>query len=241
MYNLLVTAMDGAWDEGFYEYDKSRFLEYTNEDIASALKGLSESHIENLKSYPCLFAYEGVDSDVRIGYLTSIKERGRNIFIEFEFQQDIDPIPFDQIQPIAALLDIRGWEMNRTHWAVKDEDLFARLRARGILQQDRESKTSKQEKPTSEKTTNPKVSKVQGFIGKVLTLNQKDGYEVFYRGHSNKKKYKLEPSLSRKDEDGNYLYRDNEHILYRELLVSNSADFQSDEKKWGHILISILS
>jgi hypothetical protein len=228
MYNLLVTAIDGAWDKGFYEYDKSRFLEYTNEDIASVLNGLSESHIENLKSYPCLFAYEGEDSDARIGYLTAIKERGRNILIEFEFQQDIDPIPFGQIQPIAPLLDIRGWEMNRTHWAVKDEDLFARLRANGILAPDRESRTSKQERPTSEKSTNPKVSKVQGFIGKVLALGQKDGYEVFYRGHSNKKKYKLEPSLFRKDEDGNYLYKDNEHILYRELLVSNSADFQSD-------------
>lgn len=51
---------------------------------------------------------------------------------------------------------------------------------------------------------------------------------MFYRGHSNRKKYKLEPSLFRKDEEGNYLYKDNEHILYRELLVSNSADFQSD-------------
>lgn len=228
MYNLLVTAMDGAWDKGFYEYDKSRFLEYTNEDIASALKELSKSNIEILKSYPCLFAYEGKDSDVRIGYLTSIKERGRNLLIEFEFRQDIGPIPFDQIQPIAPLLDIRSWEMNRTHWAVKDEDLFERLGDRGILELDIETKTSKQERPITEKSTNPKVSKIQGFIGKVLGLDQKDGYEVFYRGHSNKKKYKLEPSLFRKDEEGNYLYKDNEHILYRELLVSNSSDFQSD-------------
>jgi hypothetical protein len=35
--------------------------------------------------------------------------------------------------------------------------------------------------------------------------------------------------LFRKDKDGNYLYLDNEHILYRELIVSNSVDFQSDE------------
>lgn len=228
MYNLLVTAMDGAWDNGHYEYDKSRFLEYTNENIASALKELSESHVENLKSYPCVFAYEGEDSDVRIGYLTSIKERGRNLLIEFEFQQDIDPIPFKKILPIATLLDIRGWEMNRTHWAVKDEDLFKRLRDKEIIEPNKQTKTSKLERPIVEKATNPKVSKVQGFIGKVLGLEQTDGYEVFYRGHSNKVKYKLEPSLFRKDEEGNYLYKDNEHILYRELLVSNSADFQSD-------------
>jgi hypothetical protein len=220
--------MDGAWDNGHYECDKSRFLEYTNENIASALKELSESHVENLKNYPCVFAYEGEDSDVRIGYLTSIKERGRNLLIEFEFQQDIDPIPFEKILPIATLLDIRGWEMNRTHWAVKDEDLFKRLQDHGIIELNKQTKTSKLERPIVEKATTPKVSKVQGFIGKVLGLEQTDGYEVFYRGHSNKAKYKLEPSLFRKDEEGNYLYKDNEHILYRELLVSNSADFQSD-------------
>lgn len=228
MYNLLVTAKQGAWDEGFYEYDKSRFLEYTNEAIASALKEVSESHIENLKSYPCLFAYEGEDSDIRIGYLTSIKERGRNLLIEFEFEQDIEPIPFSQILPVATLLDIRGWEMNRTHWAVKDEDLYQRLRDRGILDPEMKSKSIKLERPTSEKASNPKITKLKGFIGKVLDLELADGFEVFYRGHSNKKKYKLEPSLFRKDEEGNYLYKNNEHILYRELLVSNSADFQSD-------------
>lgn len=228
MYNLLVTAMDGAWDNGFYEYDKSRFLEYTNEDIATALKGLNKHNLENLKSYPCLFAYEGKTSDVGIGYLTSVKERGRNLLIEFEFEQDIAPIPFDQIEPIAPLLDIRSWEMNRTHWAVKDEDLFERLRSNGILPADRESRIGKQERPSTEKSNDPKVNKVQGFIGKVLALEKEGGYEVFYRGHSDKKKYKLEPSLFRRDERGNYLYKDNEHILYRELLVSNSADFQSD-------------
>lgn len=35
--------------------------------------------------------------------------------------------------------------------------------------------------------------------------------------------------MFRKDDDGNYLHLENERILYRELLVSNSADFQYDE------------
>lgn len=228
MYNLLVTARDGAWDEEFYELDKSRFLEYTNEDIASALKELNSSHIDNLKNYPSLFAYEGEDSDVRIGYLTSIKERGRNLMIEFEFEENIAPIPFERIKPIASLLDIRSWEMNRTHWAVKDEDLFEILQKKGIIETDGAARKSKQGRPAAEKSKNPKVTTLQGFIGKVLLAKERNGNEVFYRGHSNKKKYKLEPSLFRRDEDGNYLYKDNEHVLYRELLVSNSADFQSD-------------
>ena len=127
------------------------------------------------------------------------------------------------------MLDIRDWEMNRTHWAVKDENLFERLVAAGVLNQGQTGEPAKQEKPPVKRSTNPKVTTVQGFIGKVLLSEREIGSEVFYRGHSNKSKYKLEPSLFRKDNDGNYLYLENEHILYRELIVSNSADFQSDE------------
>jgi len=119
--------------------------------------------------------------------------------------------------------------MNRTHWAVKDENLFERLMTAGVLNQGQTGEPAKQEKPPVKRSTNPKVTTVQGFIGKVLSSDRETGSEVFYRGHSNKSKYKLEPSLFRKDDDGNYLYLENEHILYRELIVSNSADFQSDE------------
>lgn len=231
MYNLLVTAKSSAWEQPFYEYDKSRFLEYTTETIASAFKTLTPDLIETLKGYPCLFAYEGnyEDNNARVGHLTSIKERGRNILIEFKLSQNILPIPFETVKPIAPLLDIRDWEMNRTHWAVKDEDLFERLTTAGIIESGSLETTDKHEKPPTQKSTNPKITTVQGFIGKVLSTQVDDRLEVFYRGHSKKYKYKLEPSLFRKDDDGNYLYLDNEHILYQELIVSNSSDFQSDE------------
>lgn len=229
MYNLLVTARSGAWEQPFYEFDKSRFLEYTTASIAEAFKTLAPNLIETLKGYPCLFAYEGDEEDLRIGILTSIKERGRNLFIEFELDQNIPPIPFDAIKPIAPLLDIRDWEMNRTHWAVKDENLFERLVTAGILNQEQTGVLVKQEMPPVKESTNPNVTTVQEFIGKVLSSERENGSEVFYRGHSNKSKYKLEPSLFRKDNDGNYLYLENEHILYRELIVSNSVDFQPDE------------
>ena len=52
--------------------------------------------------------------------------------------------------------------------------------------------------------------------------------QMDYRGHFDKS-YKLEPSLFRKDKDGNFLYLNNEHVLYRELLIANSIDFLSDE------------
>lgn len=231
MYNLFVTAMEGAWEDPFYEFDRSRFLEYTNEKIAESFKRLTPRNKEQLKSLPCLFAYEGTEHDVRLGKLTAIKEHGRNLLIEYEFYNDLPKIPYSSIRRIAPLLDIRRWEMNRTHWAVKDEDLFDRLVAASLVA--RESLPQIDATPSAnlrpEKEIVPRVTTVQGFIGKVLSEKHDDEYEVFYRGHSNKKKYKLEPSLFRKDDQGNYLYLDNEHILYRELIVENSAEFSTDE------------
>lgn len=228
MYNLLVTAVEGSWDTGFYEFDKSRYLEFTNEDITSALSDLSTLNIEKLKSYPCLFAYEGERDNVRVGYLTSIKEQGRNIRIEFEFDQEIGPIPFTDLRPIAALLDIRRWEMNRTHWAVKHEDLFERLKKIRIINTLKNERVVIRQNTASEKTSTSKATTVKGFIAKIFDMHKESDDEFFYRGHSNKVKYKLEPSIFRKDSKGNYLYKDSEHILYRELLVSNSADFEQD-------------
>lgn len=232
MYNLFVTAEEGAWNNSHYEYDRSRFLEYTNDKISNAFESLTDNNIETLKSYPCIFAYEGKDSDIRIGFLKSIKERGRKLFIEFEFYEDISPIPYSSIKPIALFLDIRDWEMNRTHWAIKDENLFDRLISASLIDSsviESLGMPEKLEKVTTSKANNPKVTTVQGFIRSVFSINKKDNHEVFYRGHSDKNKYKLEPSLFRKDKEGNYLYLDNEHILYRELIVSNSSDFSTDE------------
>jgi len=228
MYNLLITADDDAWDESHYLYDKSRYLEYTHEEISSIFKPLSSKNKKILITYPCLFMYEGKKSDAKVGYLTAIKERGRNFLIEYKIIEDIPPIPFSSIESILLLLDIRDWEMNRTHWAVKDENLFERLISENLIDVSYNISKNKYEKPTSKKNNKNKIKNVQEFISKIFSLEKKITFEVFYRGYSDKNKYKLEPSIFRKDEAGNYIYLDNEHILYRELIVSNSSDFTSD-------------
>jgi hypothetical protein len=59
MFNFLVTADNGAWDRLGYEYDRSRFLEYTSEDIAVSFREMKSPQIQALTELPCLFAYEG--------------------------------------------------------------------------------------------------------------------------------------------------------------------------------------
>lgn len=229
MFNFLVTFTVGAWDNPGYEYERSRFLEYTSDEIAASFRELKAAQIKALEDMPCLFAYEGTSEPMRVGRLKSVKLRSdsRLLFVVPEFDLSVPPIPFEAIKPLQSALDIRTWELNRTHWAIKDEDLYQVLTDAGI---DLKAAST----PTVAKADLPppvdapfQADTVGAFIGHVLELKH-GGKEVFYRGHSNRTKYRLEPSILRKDEHGNYIYRDAEDRMYRELLVSNSFDFQGD-------------
>lgn len=229
MFNFLVTAEEGAWDKPGYEYARVRFLEYTSEEIAASFRELETAQLRALKELPCLFAYEGTSEPMRVGRLKSIKlrDKGRSLLIVPEIDPAIPPIPFETIERVQVLLDIRGWELNRTHWAIKDEDLFQVLVEAGVaLNGAPASKVSKADLPRPTDAAF-QAGSVGAFIEHVLAMDH-GGNEVFYRGHSNRTKYRLEPSILRKDEQGNYVYRDAEDQLYRELLVSNSIDFHGD-------------
>jgi hypothetical protein len=125
MYNLLFTAKEGSWDLYSYEFDRERFLEYTVESLRRRFAYLDSKAIEELKSFPTLFTYEGIDKTVRVGYIRQIKDRTRHtLLIEFEFDDGIKSFSYSALKPYESNLDIGWLEMSRTHWAVKDEDLF---------------------------------------------------------------------------------------------------------------------
>lgn len=229
MYNLIVTAEDGAWDGDNYSISRSRFLEYTNEEIASKFRELNFENLEKLKKIPCLFAYEGTDSHVFIGFITQISAGNKYGDIKFSFiiNREIRSISFSEVLRYKSQLDIRDWEVNRTHWAIKDEDLTTVLSQIINIDEieDKNNKVKAEDIPEPQ-DLNSKIESVSDFIDHVLGLGTNK--EVFYRGHTKRSKYLLEPSLFRKDEKGNLRYLKNEDIMYRELLVSNSLDFRDD-------------
>ena len=137
MYNLLITFQAGAWDSRTYEFRRERFcqLEYTKEVIRSQFLALTPETILKLQALPALFAYEGRTSDVRVGYLRRIVDYpGRGtVFIEFDFEWDLPPIPFARIEPLRLALGLGDvWELSTTHWAVKDVDLLRVLKSAGF-------------------------------------------------------------------------------------------------------------
>ncbi len=121
MYNLLVTAEDGAWDKPAYEYDLDRAVqEYTVKSISEKYKSFSEKAVTDLTGFPSLFLYEiGAGDNARIGWIKKIRRRIKSVVIEYEVERAFPPIPSSAIQEIRLILDINEWEFNRTHWGSK--------------------------------------------------------------------------------------------------------------------------
>jgi hypothetical protein len=134
MYNLFVTFTKNQWEKGAYEYRPDRVIKIgTDNDLKDRFSSLDESAVEELLTFPCLFVYEeGQGDEIRIGWLTRIKQRGHETRIEFEIEEEISPLSRDQLKPLLSSLDLRN-ELTTTHWAVKDVDLFRVLIKAGIL------------------------------------------------------------------------------------------------------------
>lgn len=125
MFNLLVSYDPKSWDLTPYKLDKSRVaIEYTDNEISERYKFLDNDAIKELMSFPALFATEGESSDSRIGYISKIKIKGKFVIVEYEFDPVMPPISAGAIKHLMISLDIGRFEMNRTHWAIKDENLF---------------------------------------------------------------------------------------------------------------------
>lgn len=134
MYNLLMVGSRGWWDDGGADFDLSRYLEHTDDDLKQQLQPMNSDVVERLKSWPVLFAYEFSNYDepsipiAWVGWLTSVKVRHSTARITFKFDSEFEPINVGQIRSILWDLDIGKYEPSRTHWAVKDIDLHDVLR-----------------------------------------------------------------------------------------------------------------
>lgn len=131
MFNLIVKGDCDAWKSKTCSLDITRCIratEYTSKELTGHYGQFKEENIEQLKSFPCLFAYEESCGQAPLfGWLKNIKIRSREIIMECEYVT-VDPwITETDLRSIQASLDIYGWEMGRSHWAVKDVDLAEEL------------------------------------------------------------------------------------------------------------------
>jgi hypothetical protein len=134
MYNLFISGDGEAWTGKPWLIELSRCVrEYTDTEITKRFGELDGTAFGELKRLPCIFAYEaGHKKAPKFGLLRDIKKRQSQILIEYEIK-DVDPfLSAEDLSALSIELDISPWELNRTHWAVKDVNLARELKARGI-------------------------------------------------------------------------------------------------------------
>ena len=137
MYNLLVSGRNENWQGKPWELEKGRIGEHTADALQKHFGDLDDERLQRLITYPCIFAFEtAVKQPARVGWLTRVRHRQKEVLIEYEFEDAVPPIAPERILEIQWDLDVTDWEMNRTHWALKDVDLFAVLIETGLLPPD---------------------------------------------------------------------------------------------------------
>jgi hypothetical protein len=125
MFHLLISH--SGWSGTKDELGPDRIFEYTENHIKEQFRFGGELYVEEIRKIPALFASEthGSGSQLaKIGSISSALDRGGNIKITYHFDPDIPPVANEDILKLADELDISGGEFRRTHWAIKDVDLF---------------------------------------------------------------------------------------------------------------------
>jgi hypothetical protein len=134
MYNLFISAGSTAWNGEPWQIEQSRCVrEYTDNAIIEQFGELDGAAIEALKKLPCIFGYESSNCKApHFGIIRDVVKRQGQVRVEYEIQP-VDPfLTAEDMEKLMFELDIGKWELNRTHWAVKDINLPKELSGRGI-------------------------------------------------------------------------------------------------------------
>lgn len=135
MYNLLVSANDESWNGELYILEIGRCVrEYTDTEITEKYGELTKSDIDEIRRFPCIFAYEAAcKKDPKFGLIRDITKRQGKVKIDYEITELEKFLTHSDISDMLFDLDISDWEMNRTHWAIKNVNLSKELIAKGII------------------------------------------------------------------------------------------------------------
>lgn len=136
MYNLLVSADPDAWNGEPHVLGTDRVLEHTVGHLRERFLPLSENSYVELQSYPAVFAHEkSAHTPAKLGRIDRVRTRRNDVQIRYTLF-DLPAIDPETLMGLAWELDIGDWEMNRTHWAVKDVDLREVIVEQGLVNSD---------------------------------------------------------------------------------------------------------
>lgn len=125
MFNLLVKY--NPWADGRDTIPSARAFEYTEQPLIDRFKPGEQLDLTALALLPTLFVEETSgqgDQVARVGTITRARISGYNIALDYSYDMSIPAIPNKILKAMAVDLDMQDFQLSRTHWSVKDVDLF---------------------------------------------------------------------------------------------------------------------
>lgn len=134
MLNLLVSYGPKSWETNPVVFNRSRVAtEYTDDDIVERYRALDDDALSELKSFPSLFVVEGEEIASRLGYVVDIKPTPSDVSVFFAFDPIFPPLAPGVIATLKSDIGLGRWELTRTHWAIKNVDIFNILIQKGLI------------------------------------------------------------------------------------------------------------
>jgi hypothetical protein len=125
LFNLIVKGR--GWANNRDSFLSSRIFEYTSDSLVERFKPNGQLDFNSLMNLPTLFMEESWGSELksaRVGTIVRASISGEDIALEYYYDPDITPISNSELEAISNELDMVDFEFHRTHWAVKDQDIF---------------------------------------------------------------------------------------------------------------------
>ena len=132
MYNLIVMPNKYTWSGEYADLDYSRFLEHTDSVVKDKFQDLDEKTIAYICTLPTVFASEM--GTARIGTVDRIIVRRNKVRFFYVFDDRFNDFNITQFTALDMDFDTHKLEASRTHWAIKDVDLFDGLKMSGLGQ-----------------------------------------------------------------------------------------------------------
>lgn len=227
-----------------FEMGRGRMFEYTPIELAKKLLDLGDLAGVFLGSLPTFLCSEikAVDKSfmmyIKFGKVSQIKFGQKEVGANFETLVDFDEVRFETLDKAKEIFQADGFQLYRTHWAVKDGDVNTVLSnlvkikpnlSRPVtIQRVRRRAKGEVKLPTSTKINVKTANSVEKFLELFYSIPGKSDAEVFFRGHDNKN-YQLTPSVLRKHPDGAWQFLPKEEQLCKELLIAHYDEFENDE------------
>jgi FRG domain. len=133
------------------------------------------------------------------------------------------------------IFGLQGYELNRTHWAVKDKNFKSILHFLEVQSTDSETQLAETSEPTKEELAeivpieNPprRAGNIVEFFEIITELQKDPDQDLFFRGH-NDFNFEIEPKIFRKNKNGSYMYASKEANMINDILTLSPSEFADD-------------